>query len=153
VAVNVLLVAMLAGLWIWLLSPGVLRDRRPRSPIASIDSFERYMDILAPLSSLPAPGPEGAVQAASRRRSPARRRRFIVTRLGALLAMTLAAALTFGGWTRWLPLAPAILLAVYLVALAEFHRRTELRARVRRLPSRDNVTAAHDTTDRHAQEA
>jgi hypothetical protein len=151
--VNVLLVAMLAGLWIWLLSPGVLRDRRPRSPIASIDSFERYMDILAPLSSLPAPGPEGAVQPAPPRRSAARRRRFIVTRLAALLAMTLAAAQMFGVWTRWLPVIPALLLAAYLAALAEFHRRAELHARVRRLPRRGEVPASRDATERHAQEA
>ncbi len=150
---NVLLVVMLAGLWIWLLSPGVLRDRRPRSPIASIDSFERYMDILAPLSTLPAPGPNGAVRAAASPRSPAQRRRFVVTRLAVILAVALGVALIFGGWTWWLPLIPASLLGIYLAALAEFHRRTEMRARVRRLPSRDAVDRARDETERRVQEA
>jgi uncharacterized membrane protein YphA (DoxX/SURF4 family) len=150
---NVLLVAMLVGLWIWLLSPGVLRDRRPRSPIASIDSFERYMDILAPLSSLPTSGADGTVQPPPSRGLPAQRRRFFVTWLTVILTVTLAVSLTVGGWTRWLPLVPAVLLGAYLAALAEFHRRAELRARVSRLPGPELAAADRDETERQAREA
>lgn len=149
---NVLLVAMLAGLWIWLLSPGVLRDRRPRSPIASIDSFERYMDILAPLPSLPAPGPQGVVHVTRRGRTPAQRRRIIVSTLAAALTIALLVALIFGGRAWWLPASSATLLAAYVGALAEFQRRAELRARVRRLPTHETDVAG-DELQRHVRQA
>lgn len=148
---NLLLVGLLAALWLWLLSPGVLRDRKPRSPIASVDSFERYMDTLAPLSTLPAPGPEAAVQPRPPRPSAARRRRLIATRLAALLVAALAVASQVGGWTWALPATLATLLTAYLCALAVVRRRTDLRARIRHLPPAP--TTAQADPDHHAQQA
>lgn len=150
---NVLLVVMLAGLWIWLLSPGVLWDRKPRSPIASVDSFERFMQHLEPLAKLPSFGPDGAVRAQPARRSAARRRRLIVTRLSAALVAALVIALTFGGWTRWLPAAAALLLGSYLAALAETRRRADLRAPVHRLPTADPAPTPTAEPKHHAREA
>jgi hypothetical protein len=152
---NLLLVGMLAALWLWLLSPGVLRDRKPKSPIASIDSFERYMDKLAPLPTLPAPGPEATVQPRPPRPSAARRRRLIITRLSALCVATLAVATQAGGWTWALPATAATLLTAYLLALALVRRRAEVSARLRHLPSTPTSapTDAEADPDRHAQQA
>jgi hypothetical protein len=150
---NVLLVAMLAGLWLLLLSPGVLRDRRPRSPIASIDSFERLMDTLGPLSAMPAPPPGAPVRLRLRRRSAAERRRLVVSRLSAALAMGLLTATLIGGWTWTLPVVAGTLLTAYLVAWAVVRRQAKLRARVRHLPGVDVQAEAGHGSERRVQEA
>jgi hypothetical protein len=49
-------VVLLGLLWASILIPGVLRDRRQRSPQNSIDAFERSMGILANDLRLRAPG-------------------------------------------------------------------------------------------------
>jgi hypothetical protein len=151
---NFLLVAMLAGLWIWLLSPGVLRDRRPRSPLASVDSFERYMDTLAPLSDPSAPGPvHGPARRPPRPMSPQRRRQLVLSRLLAALAVTLPIALLFGGWTWALPAVAATLVAAYVIGLAVFARRARLHARVRPLPAPERQAPTTAEADRRAREA
>lgn len=150
---NFLLVAMLAGLWIWLLSPGVLRDRRPRSPLASVDHFERYMDTLAPLSDPGAPPP----YARAVPRSAQRRRALVLSRLLAALAASLPIALLFGGLTWALPAIAGVLVVAYLAALAVYAHRVRLDARVRPLPSARALADAHPgepTDDQHrAREA
>jgi lysylphosphatidylglycerol synthetase-like protein (DUF2156 family) len=134
---NLLLVAMLAGLWIWLLSPGVLRDRRPRSPLASVDSFERLMDTLAPLSQEEGtPRPEGAPHRIPPARLAAQRREQLFRRLVVVTLVTLVVAALFRGWMWVLPGVAGTLLAAYVIALLQFKRRAQLRARVRRLDER-----------------
>ena len=150
---NFLLVAMLAGLWIWLLSPGVLRDRRSRSPLASVDHFERYMDTLAPLSDPSVPPP----YARAVPRSAQRRRALVLSRLLAALALALPIALAFGGWTWVLPAVAGALVVAYVAALAVYAHRVRLAARVRPLPRAGAHADSHpeSTADeqRRAREA
>ncbi|MPZ88045.1 MAG: hypothetical protein GEU81_08210 [Nitriliruptorales bacterium] len=140
---NFLLVVMLAGLWFWLLLPGVLRDRRPRSPIASVDAFERFMDTLGPLTDPQANTVdlEGPEFAAFRRRSGRfavlRRRRRVFRGLIGAVVTTFAVASVFGEWAWWLAGTGATLLVLYTLLLIRMRRRSELQDRVRRLPERD----------------
>jgi hypothetical protein len=152
---NVLLVVMLVGLWVWLLSPGVLRERRPRSVIPSIDSFERYMDTLAPLSEQPLPSDRPGV-----RRSiqvpphvlAAQRRQRLFSRLAIAVPPALLVGVLFGGWAWIVPLVVIILFVAYTTALVVHRRRRELQARVARLPEADS-SAAEAEQRRRAQEA
>lgn len=154
---NFLLVVMLAGLWFWLLSPGVLRDRRPRSPIASVDSFERFMDTLGPLTdpqvnTVDLGAPEiAALQRRNRHSAVLRRRRVMFRSLAGLVVTTLVVAVVFGGWTWWLPAGAGTLLLSYTILLIRIRRQSELRHRVRHLPDRDEEAGsvpAHERASR-----
>lgn len=154
---NFLLVVMLAGLWFWLLSPGVLRDRRSRSPIASVDSFERFMDTLGPLtdpqaSTVDLQAPEFAAFRRRRSRSAVLRRRRIVFRnlLGTLVT-TVVAALFFAGWVWWLAGGAATLLVAYTLLLIRLRWKSELRHRVRHLPERDEESGDQERRTRAQQ--
>lgn len=142
---NFLLVVMLAGLWFWLLSPGVLRDRRPRSPIASVDSFEHFMDTLGPLTDPRAntvdlkAGALAAYHQRSRRSAALRRRQMLFRSLLGAVVTTLVIALFTGGWTWWLPAVAATLLLGYILLLIRIRSQAELHRRVRRLPDREDA--------------
>jgi hypothetical protein len=161
---NLLLIAMLGGLWAAILLTGVLGDRRPRSPLASVDSFERLMDTLAPLQQMPPADPQGTTTA---RRPPApppvparrlalRRRKQVFRTLVAAVPGTAAIGLLFGGWAWLLPLLALLALLAYCALLVRLRHQSDLRARVRVLLQRADAEAdaiAERDTVRRAGEA
>lgn len=136
---NLLLVAMLGGLWAAILLTGVL-GRRSRSPIASVDSFERLMGVLGPLQQMPTPQDDDTP--AWRPPAPPappppvlalRRRQQVFRALAAAVPGALALALLFGRPAWWLPVLAVAALACYCTLLVRLRRRTDERQRVVRL--------------------
>ncbi len=148
---NLLVIVLLVVLWTSILVPGAVRGRHLRSPLASIDSFERSMGILAPESSarrsrgrrpgrsiLVLTDPRRVVQPPrpGRNRVLARRRAILV---GLSFAVVVAGllAIAVGGpavplvATSAVALAGYVGLLLYLKSSAQRSRRT-----VRHLPTR-----------------
>jgi hypothetical protein len=157
---NLLLVLMLGGLWAAILLTGVLGDRRPRSPIASVDDFERLMDTLAPLQQMPAPDDEGVIPIwhpptaprPSPRAAALRRRQQIFRALAAAVPGTFALALLFGTWAWLLPAVSTTALVTYCTLLVHLRRRADHRARVVR-PLDRPTHQTPETPTRQAGEA
>jgi len=156
---NLLLVAMLGGLWAAILLTGVL-GRRPRSPIASVDSFERLMDTLAPLQQMTTPDDADDGPAWRPPQPPAppahvvalRRRQQVFRALAAAVPGTFALALLFGGVAWWLPVLAVAALLTYSALLVRLRRRTRRRQQVVRLSEhRDGHTAAPVAPDQVAR--
>ena len=146
---NEALVVILALLWALILLPGALRSRRS-SPISSIGTFERAMDVLRNRSSashriLLVPNDAGRIvgDPASHRRALLARRRRTFARLLAAAALTLLVGVALGG--RWwlLFVLSAAAVAVYVAVLLRWKAQTAQAARVVRAlpesspPSRD----------------
>jgi len=158
---NLLLVAMLGGLWAAILLTGV-PGRRPRSPLASVDSFERYMDTLAPLQQMPSPDDEDAAWRPSPPSPPSpppravvlRRRRQVVRALLAAVPGGLALALLFGSWAWVLPVLAVTALAVYCALLVHIRQRAERRTQVIRSlqdrPAGATALSVREAEVRHA---
>ncbi|CAN5311735.1 hypothetical protein BH20ACT8_BH20ACT8_19160 [soil metagenome] len=162
---SLAVVVLLAVLWAWMLLPGALRERRERSPFASISRFERSMGILADRSRRPVPGirpgppgrrilvltdPHSLVGASSRARI-VRRRQVALLRLCALGGATGALAVALRGWAIWPAVASVAILAGYAAELARLRaNQREARRKTRRLPVRPPARApARDQAERH----
>ncbi len=153
---NLLLVAMLGGLWAAILLTGVL-GRRPRSPIASVDSFERLMDTLAPLQQMTTPDDADDGPAWRPPQPPAppprvvalHRRQQVFRALAAAVPGALAVALLFRGPAWWLPVLAVAALLTYSALLVRLRRRTAERRQVVRplAERRADATAASAARD------
>lgn len=163
---NLLVVVVLAGLWALILLPGLLREHRSRSPLATIDRFERSMGILAKRQ-------RGAGMSGTRRRSPGRqvliidphrltgasnrarvlrRRRQTVLRLAAAAAVAGLLALALGGLFLWLFTAAATGLLGYLAMLARIRaNEAEARRKTHHLPSSGRHLLVNAPASRAAQ--
>lgn len=130
---NLLVVVLLGGLWAALLLPGALRSRSDRSPLDSVDRFERSMVLLART----APGMAEELVVTTRAERAAQRRRMILQRLIAGVLVGGVLGLTGGGWW-WAPgVVAALATGVYLALLWHWRARQTLHQRtVRRLPAR-----------------
>jgi hypothetical protein len=157
-AVVVLLVVM----WALILAPGAVRGRHERSPVTSVNSFERSMSILA--SDLRArtqvPGrrnPPGrrvlvvadprAFGGGSSRRRTLHRRRLVLQGLGGAVVLAAIGALVLGGPFTPLLGALVVVLVAYVAGLVKLRADAErARRTVRRLPPRtsaDHLSAHH----------
>lgn len=139
-SMNLVVVALLAVLWAAILLPGVLREHRSRSPLTTVDRFERSMVILARRQAgARAPArrqrgrrvlvadPRELTEAATRARAVRRRRRTVGRLAGAAtLAGILAVVLGDPFW--WL-LASAVLGLVGYLALLARNQANEAEAR------------------------
>lgn len=138
-SMHLLVIALLIGLWAWILLPGLFGARREASPLNSIDAFERSMVLLAPGWQHPDdPEYAAALLAHHRRRARVvRRRRELLARLVAAVSVALVMALVAGG-VAWalLALACAALGGYILLLLQVQAREDEARRKVRRLPPR-----------------
>lgn len=149
---NLVVVVLLGVLWASILVPGVLRDRRRRSPSNSIDAFERSMGILANDLHARTPGHGSQTVATGRHvlvvadparlaRRPARlrtlrRRRQMLQGLALVTVLAALAAVVAGEWTVWLFAATGTALVAYVAVLARIRaREADARRTVRPLPA------------------
>jgi hypothetical protein len=135
VAMNLVVVGLLIGLWAWVLLPGLLRERRNSSPLDTVSRFERSMDTLAQTGMEQSAGrhvlvlddAERVVSGRTRTR-PELRRRVLLARGGFLVVAGAVTGVVAGGpW--WIPLgivAPLYLLYVAAVVRLE-HRLAQQR--------------------------
>lgn len=140
---SVVVLALLGGLWAFILAPRALRAWRQGRPMTTVDSFEYRMSILSSARSgrhqaardrlMPAQPVLSASQA--RRARLVARRRAVVTTLAVAAVNLVAAAIVFGG-TLWVASILAVsVLAGYVAMLAQLEaRRTRARRTVRRVP-------------------
>lgn len=142
---SFMVVVLLGGLWASILLPGALRARRDASPMNSIDSFERSMDMLALHSGTRLSRPPGrhvmvleqpaAVTRAGDRTRMLRRRRQMFVRLVAGTAISGALSLLVGGMLLYVFVAMATALSSYVALLVQLRARQEqVQRKVRRLP-------------------
>jgi hypothetical protein len=149
-----LVIVLLAALWGSILLPGLWRERRGSDPLASINSFERCMHLLAPRHAPPParqqPGRHVMVLEEPARVDPrrpasaarlARRRRAVLQWLLALVPATAVVALLLGGAAWLLPPAAAALYACYAAEDRRLRRRAQHRSKLRRLPLHDTPPA------------
>ena len=147
---NLLVIVLLVVLWTSILVPGAVRGRHSRSPLASIDSFERSMGILAPehmtrryrgarpgRSILVLTDPRRVVQPRGTRRNRVlARRRAVLVGLSSTVVVAALLALLTGGAAVYLLIAVAAVLAAYVGLLLHLKSRGQQTRRVvRRLPS------------------
>jgi len=149
-----LVIVLLAALWGSILLPGLWRERRRSDPLASITSFERCMQLLAPRSApSPArqqPGRHVMVLDEPAQVDPrlpasaarlARRRRAVLQWLLVLVPATAVVALLVGGGAWLLPPAAATLYAAYAAEDRRLRHRARYRSRVHQLPLHDTPPA------------
>lgn len=161
---NTAVIVLLVGLWAAILMSALLRDRGGRSPVATVDSFERSMGILASqrFGSPRRPGRRVMVvhdpARLGGRRSRARtlrRRRQVVQALAGIVAATALAALVAGGPFVVALVAAVAALAGYLALLAYLRTHEHQQRRVVRIdaadaPRRRLVSAQRQPVDRIA---
>lgn len=139
-----LVIVLLAGLWGWILLPGIVQARRESSPASTVNSFERSMGILAPVRYLPnqrAPVRRAPASPAARAHQRAiRRRRAILTWLSAATAVSGLAGVLIDGAAWTLFAIAGLALACYLSLLLQVSaRRLETASKLHRLPERRSV--------------
>lgn len=144
---SLAVVVLLAAMWTAILVPALFRGRQDRSPVASVDSFERSMDILA-AGRIGSPRPVGRhvmvvhdpqrLAGRSLRTTTLRRRRQVLQGLAVAVSVTGLGALLAGGVLAALFVLAALALTAY-VALLVWMRSTAQRARrvVRRIDAAD----------------
>ena len=134
VAMNLVVVGLLIGLWAWVLLPGLLRERRNSSPLETVSRFERSMDTLAQTGmEQPAADVSGRhvlvledaerVVSGHARSRPELRRRALLARVGFVVVAAAVTGVVAGGlW--WIPLAiVAPLYLLYVAAVVRLERR------------------------------
>ncbi|HSK95250.1 MAG TPA: hypothetical protein VK891_01415 [Euzebyales bacterium] len=132
-AMNLVVVGLLIGLWAWVLLPGLLRDRRNSSPLDTVNSFERSMDTLAQTQAEPfddagrhvlvLDDAERVVVSGHARSRAELRRRALLARGGFVVAAA-AVAGAVGGGRWWIVLGVSALPYLsYVVAVVRVERR------------------------------
>lgn len=150
---SLLVVVLLVVLWAAVLLPGAVRGRAGASPMSSIDSFERSMDMLAHRARSRSPSSRTVLMPppprSTARARAAQRRRMILGRLVGAVGATGLLGLVAGG-ALWLLFATALAaLGGYVVVLFQLQsRQAELRRKVRRMPGTQAQTQ-RQTLDLH----
>lgn len=150
-SMNLLVIVLLGLLWASILIPGVLRDRRKRSPHTSIDAFERSMGILANdlrrhvPGSAPTPGrhvlvvddPDRFARRPSRLRALRRRRQVLQALVISTLLSVVAAAVAGIPGLVALAVTGTALPAYVALLLRVRVREGDARRTLRSLPARE----------------
>jgi hypothetical protein len=145
--VTLLVLFILAVIWAAVLLPPYLQNRSESRPADSISSFQRQLSVLERRSVIVNPALQrSAPTAYGRVVSPAlrlsrneakKRRRDVLFTLAAAAGVTFLMALMLGGSVWGLQLACDVLLAAYVVLLAQTQQRAiERDDKVRYLPTR-----------------
>lgn len=130
---NLVVVGLLIGLWVWVLLPGLLRDRRHTEGDHATNAFADRLDTLAQASDdarVRPPGreimvlgdPERVVTGEARSAAELRRRS-LLARGGFIAASVAVVGVAFSGWW-WTPLAVVgSCLLVYVALVVRLERR------------------------------
>jgi hypothetical protein len=134
VAMNLVVVGLLIGLWAWVLLPGLLRERRNSSPLDTVNNFERSMGTLAQTGVEQSPGEtsgrqilvlddaERVVSGHARSRAEVRRRAVLAR--GGFVVVVAAVGGAVGGGLWWIPFGVlGSLYLLYVVAVVRLERR------------------------------
>ena len=143
---SVVVLVLLAGFWAAILAPALRHGRQHRSPVASVDGFERSMGILASdrFGTPRAPGRHVMVvhdpdRLAGRRARTAarRRRRQVLQGLVGVAALAASGALLVGGLFVGVFFTTVVVLGAYVLLLVSVRPTAHRGRQVTRLDTAD----------------